>query len=273
MKFNFLILDYNRPIETELCLNSIKKFAKFNYNIIYLSNGGDQKYVHKYYDQGLIDKLILRKNNSGCGLGTRELFNDFDIDSDYVFYIQCDQFMIRELKLSEIELYISKMIGKTLYVDLAGNQGNGKYSERAHFINKNVYNKIPNSIGGPGPFANQKWTEKSLQDYMLENDLKFLTIDPPVFGNNGKISYRQFPCGGETMHFTDTKQLWIIKPLKDRYDGWPNFDLTNEEWEKILSNTWENGSIPKNHVKDTFTFWQKPYEAKDLSNEITISRN
>jgi hypothetical protein len=73
------------------------------------------------------------------------------------------------------------------------------------------------------------------------------------------------------MHFTDTKQLWIVKPLRDRYDGWPNFNLTDDEWEKILNNTWENGSIPKNHQKDCFTYWKKPYEAKDLFNEITIS--
>jgi len=264
VKYNILILDYNRPKESELCLNSIRTFAKFEYNITYLSNGGEQDYVYKYYKNKLIDKLILRKINSGCGLGTRELFNDFDIDSDYVFYIQCDQFMVRELKEEEINFYIQNIKDNTLYIDLAGNQGNGKYSERAQFINRHTYNKIPNDIGGPGPFANQKWTEKAVQEYMQKNNLKFITINPPVFGNNGKISYRQFPCGGETMHFTDTKQLWIIKPLKDRYDGWPNFNLTNEEWEKILNNQWENGSVPANHKKDSFVYWQRPHEIEDL---------
>lgn len=267
MKFNFLVLDYNRPKESELCLQSIRKFAKFNYNIIYLSNGGQQDYVYNYYKNNLIDKLILRKFNNGCGLGTRELFNDFDIDCEFVFYVQCDQFMIRDLKQNEIDLYISKINNKTLYIDLAGNQGNGKYSERAHFINKNTYNKIPNAIGGPGPYANQKWTERALQDYIAKNNLEFITIDPPLFGNNGKISYRQFPCGGETMHFTDTKQLWIIKPLKDRYDGWPNFNLTDEEWVKILNNQWENGTVPVNHAKDTFKCWERPYDIKDFNNE------
>ena len=85
--YNILILDYNRPKESELLLASIKKYANFNYKIIYLSNGGEQDYAIDYYNKGLIDKLILRKHNSGCGLGTRELFNDFDIDSDFVFYM------------------------------------------------------------------------------------------------------------------------------------------------------------------------------------------
>jgi hypothetical protein len=69
------------------------------------------------------------------------------------------------------------------------------------------------------------------------------------------------------MHFTDTKQLWIIKPLRDRYDGWPNFNLTDEEWNKILNNQWENGTIPVNHSKDTFKCWERPYDMKDFNNE------
>jgi GT2 family glycosyltransferase len=59
MKFNFLILDYNRPKESELCLKSIKNFVKFDHSIIYLSNGGEQEYIYSYYKKGLIDKLIL----------------------------------------------------------------------------------------------------------------------------------------------------------------------------------------------------------------------
>ena len=81
MIIDFLILDYNRPVESLLCLKSIKRHAKFDHNIVYLSNGGEQEYVYDYYKQGLIDKLILRKYNSGCGLGTRELFNDFNLNN------------------------------------------------------------------------------------------------------------------------------------------------------------------------------------------------
>lgn len=264
MKFNFLVLDYNRPKESELCLKSIKKFVKFDHSVVYLSNGGEQDYVLDYYKNGLIDKLILRKDNSGCGLGTRELFNDFDLNSNFVFYVQCDQFMIRDLKLEEVKGYISNIKDNILYIDLASNQGHGQYSERAHFINKNTYNKIPNTIGGPGPYANEKWTEKSLQDYMKNNNLTFLSINPPVFADNGKVSYRQFPCGGETMHFTDTKQLWILKPLKQKYANWPNIELTDKEWELVLTNKWINGTIPERLKIHSFNCWKETYTSNDI---------
>jgi len=261
--YNILILDYNRPKESELCLNSIKKYAKFNHRIVYLSNGGEQDYAINYYKNGLIDKLILRKDNGGCGLGTRELFNDFDLSSDFVFYVQCDQFMIREVTEKEVEYYISKIKDNILYIDLASNQGHGRYSERAHFINKHIYNKIPNTIGGPGPYANEKWTEASLQDYMQQNNLIFLSTNPPVFADNGKVSYRQFPCGGETMHFTDTKQLWILKPLKEKYSSWPNIELTDEEWDLVLTNKWINGTIPERLKKHSFKHWENIYNKEN----------
>jgi hypothetical protein len=264
MNYNFLILDYNRPKESELCLKSIKRFAKFNYSIVYLSNSGEQEYVYSYYKENLIDKLILRKDNSGCGLGTRELFNNFDLDSDFVFYIQCDQFMIRDLFEEEVVSYINAIQENVLYIDLASNQGHGQYSERAHFINKNTYNKIPNTIGGPGPFANNKWTEESIQDYMKKNDLTFITVNPPVFQDNGKISYRQFPCGGETMHFTDTKQLWILKPLKQKYPNWPNIELTDEEWSLVLNNKWHNGTIPDKLKQHSFNYWKDIYNLDSI---------
>lgn len=262
-KYDILVLDYNRPKESDLCLHSIRNHAKFDYNIIYLSNGGAQDYVIDYYNRGYIDKLILRKDNSGCGLGTRELFNDFNIDSEYVFYVQCDQFMVRDVTKEEVEYYISNIKNDIAYIDLAGNQGHGKYSERAHFISKNFYNKIPNTRGGPGPYANEKWTEESLQDYMKENNLNFLSINPLVFKDNGKISYRQFPCGGETMHFTDTKQLWILKPLKQKYTDWPNIELNDQEWELVLTNKWINGNIPEKLRKHSFKYWQDTYSLEN----------
>jgi len=261
--YNILILDYNRPKESELLLASIKKYANFNYKIIYLSNGGEQDYAIDYYNKGLIDKLILRKHNSGCGLGTRELFNDFDIDSDFVFYIQCDQFMVRELNQNEIDIYEKAINDKNVYIDLAGNQGGGRYSERAHFINKNYYNKIPNSIGGPGPYADSVWTEKSVQDYMKGNQSSFHTVKPLVFADNGKSSIREYPCGGKMLMYTDTKEVFILKPISKKIE-FPNVHLTDLEWEQILNNQWIDGTIPEQHKNKTFKVWNKPYELKDF---------
>lgn len=259
----FALLDYNRPNESYLCLQSIHRFTKIPYNIVYLSNGGEQEYAIDFYKRGLIDKLILRKFNSGCGLGTRECFNDFNIDSNYIIYVQTDQFMIRDFIKEEFELYISHLESENyFYIDLAGNQGNGNPSERALLINKYKYQKIPNSIGGPGPFANHKWTEQSFQEYMKTNNLKFFTTDI-LFADNGKISRRQYPCGGELIQLTDEKSLFIIKPIKQRID-FPNLKLTDNEWNLILSNKWQNGDIPELHKKDSFKYWQKPWDINDF---------
>lgn len=259
----YAILDYNRPQESELCLKSIHKFSKFNYNIVYLSNGGNQDYAIDFYKQGLIDKLILRKGNSGCGLGTRECFNDFNLDCRYIAYIQSDQFLYREFSQRELEGYLYLLYtNQFFYIDLAGNQGNGNPSERALIIDKYNYNKIPNSKGGPGPFANEKWTEQSFQEHMKENNLKFHSC-PTLFLDNGKESKREYPCGGLLLMYTDTKQVFIVKDIKNRID-FPNIHLTDAEWSNILGNKWINGTVPELHKKDSFKYWERPYNIGDL---------
>jgi hypothetical protein len=254
-----------RPVESKLCLQSLRENTKFECPIIFLSNGGDQDYVWQFYKNGLIDKLILRKTNSGCGLGTRELMNDFD--SEWVFYIQEDQYLGRELIQEEIGSYIKKINNnECCCVDLAGDQGRGRFSERAFFLNKNFYNSIPNDIGGPGPFADHKWTEQCVQEYIENNNLKIYHA-PIAFGDNGKISFREFPCGGQTLHFTDTKQLWILRPLKREYHDFPFYqDLMSDEWKLILGGKWKGGTIPQyfNNPEKSFKIWKRPSYLDDL---------
>ena len=67
------ILDFNRPKESEILLMTLKQNAQFEHNIVYISNGGEQDYVKKFYDDGLINTLILNKKNLGCGIGTRHV--------------------------------------------------------------------------------------------------------------------------------------------------------------------------------------------------------
>jgi hypothetical protein len=260
----YAILDYNRPVESELCLKSIHKFSKFTYTVVYLSNGGNQDYVVDYYKNGLIDKLVLRNNNSGCGLGTRECFNDFSMESEHIIYVQTDQFLVRKFSLEELSLYLSFLKEKKyFYIDLAGNQGHGNPSERALLMNKYDYQRIPNSIGGPGPFADYKWTEQSLQEYMKLNDLKFFTSEL-LFMDNGKVSRRQYPCGGELIQFTDEKSVYITRPITKRID-FPNIHFTDKEWEFILNNKWADGTIPELQIKDSFKCWRRPFSVNDVN--------
>ena len=83
--------------------------------------------------------------------------------------------MAREFTLDEFNFYKNSLENDKSagHVDLSGNQGNGRYSERAHLINKKFYNSIPNSKGGPGPYANELWTEEAIQNYYEQNRLKF----------------------------------------------------------------------------------------------------
>jgi len=258
---SFLVLNYNRPKETELCLKSIRKFTKFDHEIVLLNNGGeDHAAIFSFFNQGLIDKLILRKKNSGCGLGTRELLNDFNLDNDYIIYVQCDQFMVREFSLNELNYYKESLIANQSFghVDLAGNQGNGRYSERAHLTSKKFYNSIPNSKGGPGPYANELWTEESIQNFYKQNNLKFF-VAKLLFADNGKISIREYPCGGRLTQYTDTKQVFIDIPIKSRID-FPNVKLTDQEWDSILNGTWIDGTVPEGHKNNSFLCWKNPFD-------------
>ena len=268
MDVSFLVLNYNRPLETRLCLESIKRFTpELDKEVILLNNGGrDEDFIFQAYKDGLIDKLIFRRKNQGCGLGTRELFNDFNLDCNLVVYIQCDQFLIRNYSKKEFDSHCNMIYNEGMfYIDLAGNQGHGKYSERAHLIDKRKYNQIPNDIGGPGPYADRKWTEQAVQEYIEEQKLKFYSVRPLLVADNGKHSVRQYPCGGELVLFTDTKQLFITKPIKQRID-FPNLKLTDSEWELILSDKWINGTIPKQHCNDSFTCWNDIYRNDILNN-------
>ena len=135
------------------------------------------------------------------------------------------------------------------HIDLAGNQGNGVYSERAQFISTSFYRSISKEGGGPGPFAHLKWTEESMQDYYKEANLSFTTTDT-VFVNNGKWSVRENPDGSKWRHRTDTKELWMLSPPTRQYE-YPKF--TKAEWMQVLENkSWPDGQIPEEEKKHSF---------------------
>ena len=254
------ILDFNRPKEAEFLLKSLEKNAKFEHEVVYLSNGGEQEYVWEFYEQGRIDKLILNKKGNGCGLGTRQLFQS--CMGEWILYVQVDQFLFQELN----EIHISQMIDalqknpNSFYVDMANNQGHGKFSERAGFFERKRYltmPKIDEIVGGPGPHADKQWTENYVQEYMAENGLTYFTGNGCFFfGDNGGDSVRENPDGSKWKHFTDTKSLFLISgPVKEKF-SYPNF--TDEEWEDVLLNQkWPDGQIPIKEKPYSFEVWHK----------------
>lgn len=256
---SYLVLDYSRPIESELCLKSIKKHTKFPHEVIFLCNGGDnQEYAIKLYNEGLIDKLILRKENGGLGIGTLELFRY--CDSKYSIYFQSDQVLIRDFSLEELNYILTTLnIYRHNAVSIAGNQGNGVYSERAHIIETDFYNGIPNkSIGGAGPYAHLIWNEEVIQKYFKEKELGFVIWPNLLVADNGCYAVRQNPDGSKWTHRTDTKQLKHISgDIKEKY-VYPKF--SDIEWEQVLKNqSWPIWKIPENELPHSFVYF-KPAE-------------
>lgn len=259
-----LILDFNRPNELKTLILSLKKYANFNNKIVVLNNGGE-RYADELLKQGLVDKVINNRINVGCGLGTIQLFSQ--CESDYAFYIQVDHCLNYELTEDNICDFKNKIEREGyLYVDLAGNQGAGRYSERAQFINKNQYLSIPKMAGGPGPLDDLLWTEESVQNYMefemsqFYSFYKMVEVDGRMknfvpFKDCGWGSVRENPDGSQWYHYPDTKVLYCLSKPTEKFT-FPPFD--EEEWNVAISGNWpKEGKIPKEWKENSFEVWNK----------------
>lgn len=256
-KIEYLILDYNRPQEAKRLLESIKEKSHFDYSVSYLSNGGEQEYVKELEQQGLIDNLILNKRNTGCGAGTIQLFAQ--CASEYALYVQVDQELQLPITQQDITSFIDLLKeGNFNYIDLAGDQAQGIYSERAQFINTFLYNSIPKAIGGPGPWDGVFWTESSMQLYQREHPFKAFTLLPPPFRDKGKFTVRTNPDGSVWKQRCDTKETWMLSPAFQAF-RWPPF--TDREWKEILeTESWPAGAIPQSQKEISFdagsSYWE-----------------
>ncbi len=255
------ILDHKRENELSRLLDSLDQYLDIKADIVYCHDGPLPDYALEHYRKGRIHTVIATSASQGCGIQTRQLFQA--CMTPYILYCQVDQYLVNWLNKVTLDKCIQALEAdpKVFYIDLAGNQGNGRPSERALLMRRKDYLSIPNIdnvIGGPGPFADHPWTEAALQDHMARNGLRFLSMTPRLFADNGKWSVRSYPCGGETRHATDTKILYIEKPLKQRYD-FPNLRLSDDEWTEVLEGRWPvEGKIPEADKAHSFKVegWQ-----------------
>lgn len=247
-KVSYLILDFNRPEEGKLLLDSLKKFAKHDKEIVYLTNGGKSDYAYDFLKNGLIDTLIVKKNGDGGGFGQTDLFKY--CKTKYAFFIQVDHILINEITEYHIDQFVELLNGGFKCVDLNGDQsGKDMWTDRAHFIDVDFFNSLgPFPNFGPG-LENGKWNEQHLQEKFRENNYKIAHISPLFFADNGKISIRE-AGDGIYKHYTDTKQLWILKKPTFKTEIYPPFD--DFEWSKVLSGEWIDGKIPSRWKKDSF---------------------
>ena len=194
---SFLVLDFNKPQETEKCLSSIRALTKFkSYEIVLLSNGGFQDYPVGYYRLGLIDRLFLYRRNHGCGVGTHDLYQASK--GEFSIYVQNDQFMCREFKPEELEAMIDCLNNGAACIDLSGGAGhNDKFSERAHIMRTSFYNQLHlKGYGGPGPFEHDwLWSEAGTSYSFWDKDYQIMHTWPMLFANNGWRTIREDKVG------------------------------------------------------------------------------
>lgn len=255
IELSFLVLDYEKPKESGICITSIFEYVKFPHKVYFLSNGAKTEYQHNLYKHGLIDYLILSKRNNGCGIGHQELYRL--VDTKYSILMQNDQFIFRKFEYSEF-CHLKQLLeyNNVKSIGLANDPNNGKYSERANLMLTNEYLNIPaKGIGGPGPLeSTHKWSEGTVNDWFVNNKFNFLIYDKPLVYDLGKYTIRELPDGGVLKWRTDTGELQIIVAPKEI----PQIsDFTNEEWRDMINGKWEPCRIPQKWQANSHNFWDR----------------
>ena len=260
-KISILILDFSRPSEGRTLLESLKKFANFDKEIVYMCNGGDSQYAYDFYKEGLIDTLIIKKNGDGAGFGQTDLLRY--CKTKFAIFCQVDQFLLREITQKTMDYLVSMLEDDFKCVDLNGDQSNNHiWTDRCHLINTEFFNSLtPFPNGGPGADS-LPWNEKYLQEKFKDNNYKIAHIFPLYFADAGKYSQRQAGKNKEgiLIHRTDNKQMWVIKPILEECDVYP--PLSKEEFKDMINGNWpiwgkdEIGRVPDVWRNNVFEFWK-----------------
>lgn len=261
---SILVLDYMKPIESRLCLQSIKEYVKIPHQVIFCDNGSGEDYPMQFVRDGLVDQLIVNRDSRGLGLGTRDLYSL--THSYWTIYLQNDQLFERDLTETEFYQIGSWMggrdsRGKTVAsISLAGAPcGVGEYSERAHLIRTSDYklweDRIPLGHYGAGPYHNGPWREERMQSHYRSSSLTHLAWPQPLVQDNGVYAIRGMNDkeGGLWLHRTDNKRLWCIIPPTRCNPAYPKF--TDEERNIAERGEWPDGAIPELELPHSFSCW------------------
>jgi hypothetical protein len=257
-----LILDHAKPIETRLCLESVKRHVLFPHRVILCDNGSGEDYSLRFVREGLVDQLIVNRDSRGLGLGTRDLFAASG--SAYSFYLQNDQTLFRDFTEQEFQ-FITHLFGAATddgivcSVSLAGSPcGKGRYSERGHIIATAQYRlwEEKGLLGyhGAGPYHDGVWRERQIQDIYAAHGRTHYEHQPLV-QDNGVYAIRDMGAAGYWLHRTDSKQLWCIVPPTVKNPAYPK--LSDEEYALAAAGRWPDGAIPAIEVKDSFRCWDQ----------------
>jgi len=259
---SIVVLDYRRPIESHICLKSIRDHVKVPHRIIFCDNGSGEDYALGFVREGLVDQLIVNCESRGLGLGTRDTFALSA--SPITCSVQCDQFFACDLEQTELDHIVSLLGQKDpqgriiASISLAGAPcGPDTYSERAHIIPTMFYQDLERAgvLGyhGAGPYHDGEWREAQMQRFYREHNLVHHIYPAPLVQDNGVYAVRDMGDGGLWCHRTDVKSLFCIVPPKIKNPAYPK--LTDEEFAVAARGDWEDGRIPSQEIKDSFRCW------------------
>lgn len=254
---SFLCLGFRKPLETRLCLESIRDHAKVPCQVILLDNGSRESDALDMHQDGLCDVLISKTNGRGGGVGQTDLFRY--CDTRYAYFVQSDQILKHDITPEVQARFISALEGGARCIDLNGDQsGSGRWTDRAHFIDVQWFNSLaPFPNGGPGPLHELRWNENYLQEVFDSLGNPIAHVRPVFFADNGVTTVRELPCGGIVRMRTDTKAVWWIKPPSSPY-VFP--EHTTDEWVAAIRGEWVGGTVPQIYLDRgaSFNHWTNP---------------
>ena len=260
-ELSILILDYAKPVESYMLLQSIKKHVKVPYKVIFCDNGSNDGYSFYFLKDRFVDQLIINKESLGLGIGTRDLFAA--CTSPYAIYCQNDQVFSGDLTEEYFD-WLKNAVDKVKMpkgeraktISLAGYPcGQFIYSERCHFIKTDFYKSLePLTLGGAGFLHHLKWREQEIQEIYKKQGY-FHFAGPQIVSDNGVFAVRDMmkSGGGVWCHRTDNKNLWCIVPPDTLHTDYPKF--TEGERQIVLSSGWPDKKIPENELAHSFDCW------------------
>lgn len=262
---SFLVLDFAKPLETRLLLESLRQRVLFPHKVIYYHNGPTQDdCAYRFYQNGLVDLFMQSRENAGLGVGTRDLVGA--CFSPYLCYVQNDQILGRDFTLADLSALTRTIDSHWMpseevhqhirSVSLAGAPcGFGVYSERANIMKTSFYKQVEDEglpFGGAGPYHHQPWREGWIQDYYRRKGYHHSIYERPLFIDNGVWTIRDNPDGSRLHMRTDTKSLWWERAPVQPY-AFP--ELTDAEWMDSINGRWVSGTIPQSYLKGAFNCW------------------
>jgi len=263
-ELTIVTLDYAKPIESRLCLQSIKDHVKFPHKVIFCDNGSGEDYAMDFVRDGLVDQLIVNRESHGLGVGTRDIIAA--CFSPYFLMLQNDQIIGRDFHESEFHSIVGALgvcfeesNGVIQSVSVAGSPcGKDIYSERAGIMETAFYKGMEESgilgYNGAGPYHDTgPWREAQIQALYREDGYVHFEWPHPLVIDNGVYAVRDMKDGGTWVHRTDSKALWCIVSPTVKNPAYPK--LSDEEFALAARGEWPDGKIPSIEIKDSFRCW------------------